>query len=334
MGESEVWRGGLHGDRPARATRPPDLPAPPVGVVGLGAVGTSIGLALRAAGEVTIGYDVSAGHLEQSAGLGAITRRSRGLTGFSGCKAVFVAVPPGDVVGVSRRLLELTDAPVVDVASVKAEIANAIQEPRFIPSHPLRGTHLSGPTAGRKDLFAGGVWAVCPTPWTSREGLRVAIELIRAMGSEPLRLDPSEHDTVIATTSHLPHVAAASLVHVLGARDQALACRMVGDGFLDTTRIARANPSLWADITLHNREEISASIGEMVSRLEAVKRAVDAADREGILAFFAGASRLIEDCLPQQPLPVRPQSQRRPSRVPSFGNRRRRPLASELGGVC
>jgi prephenate dehydrogenase len=291
-------------------------------------------LALRAAGEITIGFDISARHLELSADAGAITRRSSGLTGFSGCKAVFVAVAPGDVVGVSRTLLELTDATVVDVASVKAEIAHAIREPRFVPSHPLRGTHLSGPAAGRKDLFLGGVWAVCPSPWTSLEGLFLAQDLIRKMGAEPLPLDPSEHDKIMATTSHLPHVAAASLVHVLGALDHALACRMVGDGFLDTTRIARASSSLWADITLHNREEVSGSISEMVNRLEAVKCAVDAGDREGILSFFADASRLIEDRLPQQhPIPTRSHKARRPSVALSLPNRRQRPLAGELGGV-
>jgi prephenate dehydrogenase len=166
------------------------------------------------------------------------------------------------------------------------------------------------------------------------EGLTLAQDLIRKMGAEPLPLDPSEHDRIMAATSHLPHVAAASLVHVLGALDHALACRLVGAGFLDTTRIARASSSLWADITLHNREEVSASIGEMVNRLEAVKCAFDAGDREGILSFFADASRLIEDRMPQQnPVPSRSRKARRPSNALSLGHRRQRPLAGELGGV-
>jgi prephenate dehydrogenase len=309
-------------------------PAKPVGIVGLGAVGTSIGLALRAAGEATMGFDTSIRHLEQSVDLGAIGARSPALEAFSYCKAVFVAVPPGEVVAVARRLLEMTDATVVDVASVKAEISDAICDPCFVPSHPLRGTHLSGPSAGSKDLFVGGVWAVCPTPWTSPHRLALAEDLIRRMGAEPLRLAAAEHDTVMATTSHLPHVVASTLVHVLGTRDQAVARRMVGGGFLDTTRIARASPSLWADITLHNRAEVSASISEMVNRLQAVKEAIDEGDGEGVLAFFADACRLMEDSLPQQPqLPARPKKVRRVSAAFPVRNRRPGLLANELGGV-
>jgi prephenate dehydrogenase len=308
-------------------------PATPVGIVGLGAVGTSIGLALRAAGEATMGFDTSIRHLEQSMDRGAIGAKSTALEAFGCCKAVFVAVPPGKVVAVSRRLLEITDATVVDVASVKAAISNAIRHPRFVPSHPLRGTHLSGPSAGRKDLFIGGVWAVCPTGCTCPNRLTMAESLIRRMGAEPLRLDAAEHDAVMAATSHLPHVAASTLVHVLGNRDPATARRMVGGGFLDTTRIARASPSLWADITLHNRTEVSGSISEMVNRLEEIKEAIDKGDRERVLAFFGDAYRLMEDSLPQPQVPPRARRVRPVSGVFSMRNRRRALVAGELGGV-
>lgn len=309
-------------------------PAAPVGIVGLGAVGTSIGLALRAAGEATMGFDTSSRHLEQSIDLGAIGTRSPTLEDFACCKAVFVAVPPAEVVRVSQRLLKITDATVLDVASVKGPISIAIRDRRFVPSHPLRGTHLSGPSAGRKDLFTGGVWAVCPTPWTCPLRLTMAEDLIRRMGAEPLRLDAAEHDAVIAATSHLPHVAASTLVHVLSTHDQSLAGRMVGNGFLDTTRIARANPSLWADITLHNRAEVSGSISEMVDRLEAIREAIEEGDRDRVLAFFADACRLMEESLPPHSrLRTVPRKLRKSSSGLPVRNRRRRILASELGGV-
>jgi prephenate dehydrogenase len=304
-----------------------------VGIVGLGAVGTSIGLALRATGEVTIGFDTSSRHLEQSMELGAIGAKAPGLHGFARCRAIFVAVPPGDVVEVSRAVLEASDAVVIDVASVKTEIANAIRSPRFVPSHPLRGTHLSGPAAGRRDLFVGATWAVCPCTWTCIDRVAIAEDLIRKMGAEPLRLDAAEHDAVMATTSHLPHVAASGLVHVLGARDQALARRMVGRGFLDTTRIARASPALWADITLHNRAEVSESITELVDRLQAVKAAITQGDAQGVMEFFSEAHRLMEDALPPDAgLPARPRI-REISGALNPRNRRRRALAGELGGA-
>lgn len=307
----------------------PTTPVSDVGIVGLGAVGTSIGLALRAAGEGTVGFDTSLQHLQEAVDLGAITTASPDFNGFFGCQVVFVAVPPGEVVSVARSVLERTHATVIDVASVKGEIARAINDPRFVPSHPLRGTHVSGPQGAAKDLFVGGVWVVCPTASTSPYRLWMAEGLIRRMGAEPVRLGAAEHDSVTARTSHLPHVAASSLVHVVGTRDRAFARRLIGGGFLDSTRIARANPDLWTDIALHNRAEVSDSISEMMSRLSAVKKAIDEADREAVLAFFAEACRLIEESVPLRT----PRNIRRVPGATSAWNRRRGSFVSELGGA-
>jgi prephenate dehydrogenase len=308
--------------------------AGPVGIVGLGAMGTSIGLALRAAGELTVGFDTSMRHLEMSAELGAINFRSKSLEELSWCRAIFVAVPPCEVVEVARSLLRTSAATVVDVASVKAEIADAIREPRFVPSHPLCGTHFSGPAGGRRELFMGATWAVCPTQWTSMENVSMTEALIRSMGAEPLRLQAAEHDEVMAKTSHLPHVAASSLVHVLAGCDRAMARRMVSGGFLDTTRIARANPLLWADITLYNRAEIAGSIGELVETLEAVREAISEGNKEQVLAFFAEAFRVMEHGLPAQRQPTPPpRSNQVRTRFLSPRSRSARALTAELGSV-
>lgn len=299
-----------------------------MGIVGLGAVGTSIGLALSAAGRTTVGMDSSRANLDEALRMGAVSRRCRGPEDFGMCRTVFVAVPPGAVAEVSRSLLDATGATVVDVASVKSQIAKAVSSPRFVPSHPLAGTHLSGPAGARRDLFHNATWMVCPTRGTSRTRLIMTENLIRTMGAEPLRMAPDEHDAVLASTSHLPHVAASGLVHVLAGFDPSVAGRLVGTGFLDTTRIARSNPNLWADITLHNRTEVSRSIGEMVHRLQEVKEAISDGDREGVLAFFADACRLMEDSLPAHP--AAPPAT---TRVISFQNARSIPMTTELEGV-
>lgn len=268
-----------------------------VGIVGLGAMGTSIGLALKSAGVTTVGFDVCPANLLRALELGAIGRGLSGMAPFAGCGEIFVAVPPAQVIPVARELLQSTRATVIDIASVKADIAQAIRHPRFVPSHPLRGTHLTGPDAARKDLFAGGIWVLCPNEDTSRRGLAAVESLVRKMGAESLKMDPGKHDVLIATTSHLPHLAASGLVHVLGNRDP-IARRLVSGGFLDTTRIARSNPQLWADIAMHNRGELSRSLDELIELLAGVKRALKGQDSEGLTAFFTDANRLMEKGLP------------------------------------
>ncbi len=305
-----------------------------VGIVGLGAMGTSIGLALRSAGVSTLGFDVSRAHLREGLALGAIGRELSDLESFDGCaEQVFVAVPPAQVIPVAKRLLQSTGATIIDVTSVKAEIAEAIRHPRFVPSHPLRGTHLTGPTAAKKDLFLGAVWVVCPNDSTSRREVAATEALIKMMGAEPLQMSPKEHDILIATTSHLPHLAASGLVHVLRKRNP-LACRLVSGGFLDTTRIARSNPHLWADITMHNRVELSDSIDELIESLARVRVALAKQDSEKVFAFFSDAYRLMENDLPAS-AGNKKESPRVQVRTPpvSAGHRHRQTITGTLGGA-
>jgi len=302
-----------------------------VGIVGLGAIGASIGLALGEAGVSVTGFDVSRMHLGQAVDMGAVERWVPDLQSFGDCAEVVVAVPPRDVVAVASELLRSTDATIVDVASVKAEIVDAIRDPRFIPSHPLRGTHLTGPKAARSDLFDGGVWVLCPHETTSCRSLAAAEGLVRKMGSEPLWMSAREHDVLVATTSHLPHLAASGLVHVLGKRDP-MACRLVSGGFLDTTRIARSNPQLWAEITMHNREEITGSIDELIELLAGVRTALAQQDHEGVVAFFSDACHLMDQGLPA-PAPAKPQARhvRTSRRVQPLGGRHNSQVVTTVG---
>lgn len=303
-----------------------------IGIVGLGALGTSIGLALGAAGRKTIGFDLSDRHIRQALDLGAVCTACYYLEDLEGCDVVFVSVPPSQVISVATCLLDATGATVIDVASVKGTIADALAHPRFVPSHPLRGTHLSGPAGGRKDLFVDGVWAVCPTHSTSPDCLRLAEALIQTMGAHPLRLGAAEHDSVTARTSHLPHVAASSLVHVLASTNSLLAGRLIGRAFAETTRVARANPGLWADITLQNGPELSESISAMIGRLRSVKAAIEREDKEALLKFFRDANGLIEQLVPNdlRGHPPMPPPAAGTSQPPDEGGRS---YVRQLGGV-
>jgi prephenate dehydrogenase-like protein len=108
----------------------------------------------------------------------------------------------------------------------------------------------------------------------------------------------------------------------------------VAGGFLDTTRIARADPDLWAQITMYNRLEVSGSIDELIDRLASVKAALARQDTEELRRFFSKASRMMEDGLPASV-----HKRAAPSKLPALSrfvsvvNRHRRQVATELGGA-
>lgn len=264
-----------------------------MGIVGVGAIGSSIGMAYRAAGNPVFGLDPSSKHLDLALGRRAISRACETVQDLAGCRTVFVATPPGAVVGAVREALQASGGTVLDVASVKVPVMQAVDHPRFVASHPMRGTHLSGPQGASIRLFHGATWALCPGRATSPSALDDAFEAVTALGAEPLVIDACTHDEVVAATSHLPHIAASALVNVVGATNPALAGRLIGGGFLDTTCIARANPQMWADIVLANSEEVTRTVDELVGQLHELSEAVAAGDRAAVQAFFRGSANLL-----------------------------------------
>ena len=198
---------------------------------------------------------------------------------------VFVAAP---ISVLSRAIDEaLAAAPagcvVTDVGSTKRELVGGCEDARFIGGHPLAGAETAGVEHARADLFAGATWYLTPGPATSGELYERLHKTLAGIGATPTAIDAAEHDLVMASVSHLPHVFANVLVaqaaHALGDGERPPA---TGPSFRDATRVAGASPTIWPDIYLSNREALVAQIDETQSRLAEVRSALVAADRPAI----------------------------------------------------
>lgn len=106
-------------------------------------------------------------------------------------------------------------------------------------------------------------------------------------------LDEKQHDQITAVISHMPHIAAAALVHLLKKEmNPAETARFIGGGFRDTTRIASSDADMWADICMTNPENIVAGLNDMAAVLADVSRMIREGDRVGIHAYFSESKRL------------------------------------------
>lgn len=264
-------------------------------VVGTGLIGTSIGLALRAAG-----IDVALDDRDPAALAMAVARgagRPWGDVdggperGPDGVDHVVLAVPPAAVAGslllVQRLGLDTTYS---DTASVKAAPLAEAEErncdlTRFVGGHPFAGRERGGPDAADGELFLGRTWALCPTPATGAAALAAARTLVLACGARPLVTSPTRHDATAAALSHVPQLVASALAASSRAVDVG-DLRLVGQGFLDTTRIADSDPALWADIVAANAAPIRDVLQAVVERLS---RVVAALGQEDGLADVARA---------------------------------------------
>lgn len=270
------------------------LAQPRVGVVGLGAIGTSIGMALSSAGYDCWGYDVSVDHVKTAESRGAVSRTVTSLTGLAECNAIFICVPPGSVLAVARILREASGAVLIDVASAKGYLARELDDPRFVPSHPMRGSNLSGPAAAATAVFSRAPWVITPLSCTSKPAIELARRLIAATGAVLVFLDAQRHDRICARISHLPHIVSSAAVLTAFAADAACAASLAGGSFRDVTRVATGNPALWEDITINNKEEIVKCLDDYISRLDALRRSLANGDRAAVGSFFRRAEAALD----------------------------------------
>jgi prephenate dehydrogenase len=251
-------------------------------VVGTGLIGTSAALALSARGITVHLEDADPDAARTAAALGAGTAEPARET----VDLAVIAVPPALVGQVladcQRRGLARC---YTDVASVKSGprddiAALGLDTTHYIGSHPMAGREVSGPLAGRADLFEGRPWVLTPTPETDTDTLNAALELVALCGAVPVVMDATAHDRAVALVSHTPQLL-SSLIAARLEHAEETAVRLSGQGVRDVTRIAASDPRLWVDILSANAgavaeilEEIAADLGETVTAL----RALDAAD--------------------------------------------------------
>jgi prephenate dehydrogenase len=223
--------------------------------------------------------------------------------GVSGADVVVLAVPIGALEAIAREtspLVKGSRTVVTDVGSVKAPVVARLDPlfERFVGGHPMAGSERSGVTAASAGLFDGAQCVLTPTPQTDSAAFDLVERLWNGLGATVVRLDPGLHDDVVAAASHLPHLAAASLVNTAAGVHDGLAMAVAAAGFRDTTRIASGSPPLWRDICLMNRGPVLKMLGDYIHEVERLRDLIAREDGEGLLDTLTRAQqtreRLIE----------------------------------------
>ncbi|MFD1860901.1 prephenate dehydrogenase [Aeromicrobium camelliae] len=241
----------------------------PVLVVGCGLIGTSVALGLRARDVEVHLQDLDPRNValavEAGAGTDAVVEAPA---------LVVVATPPAAVVDAVRSALaSYPQAVVTDVASVKAPIVEAIDDPRFVGGHPMAGKERSGPTAGSGQLFEGRPWAVVPGAETADDAVALVERCVVELGAVPYRFAPRAHDDAVALVSHVPHLMSVLTASLLAGAPEGHV-ELAGQGLRDVTRIARSDADLWVDIIGHNAAAIAPLLTQVRDRLDTLIDAI------------------------------------------------------------
>ncbi len=257
-------------------------------VIGAGLIGGSIGMALR-----DRGWHVSATDLDDAAVARGIEIGAFDAAGLDGdADVVFVATPVDAVVAAVRIALDACPhAIVTDVGGVKAAIVDGLDADRFIGGHPMAGSERLGIDGADEELFNGAAWVLTPGPHSSDETYGSLRALVSDLGAEVLTMAAAEHDLLVATVSHVPHLTAASLVRVARAQadDHRALLRLAAGGFRDMTRIAAGSPAIWPDVCAANRDAIVATLDHLLAELGAFRAMVLETSRGELHAALAEA---------------------------------------------
>ncbi len=242
-----------------------------VGIVGVGLIGGSFGLALRAAG---FGGEIlgvsSEPSIEGAVARGAIDRAARLEEAASACDLLLLSMPISGILETLQKLDPMVrpDALVTDVGSTKQAIVDeakrSLKRCAFLGGHPMAGKELRGVAAADADLFRG-------RPWVLTSDLDHPLrKWIARFGAREIILDPARHDRLVAWSSHLPQLASTALASAL--HDRAPDAAMVaGPGLLDSTRLALSSFDLWRDILDTNQSEISEALDAYILKLQALR---------------------------------------------------------------
>ena len=239
-----------------------------VRIVGAGLIGTSIGLALKAAGASIqfVDVDAKAQHLAND-----LVKSGE----FENPDLIIIATPPSAFkLAIEREKTLNPQAILMDIGSVKTKPLLEVSTiegllSRFCGTHPMAGREVSGAVSARADLFLDRAWIITPTSETSAAAKAMVLEVIAACGAQPVEMSAKDHDERVALISHLPQTISSLLAAQLSnSSPEALA--LAGGGLRDTVRIAGSDPKLWGEILDANEAALLPLLISLQSDLSAL----------------------------------------------------------------
>lgn len=278
-------------------------------VVGVGLIGGSLALALKEAGAVghVVGIGRGLPNLETALRLGVVDSFTQDLAeGVADADVVFLATPVQSLGPVAEQTMPYLKpgAIITDGGSVKQAVIDAIEphlrnDVHFVPGHPIAGTEDSGAEAAFATLYHDRRCILTPTARTAEEPLDFIRRMWQLVGSQVVVMDVDKHDRVLAAISHLPHMVAYALVNAVGAYDRydESILEYSAGGFLDFTRIASSDPTMWRDIAQTNREALLEMMEQFETFFAELKEDIAIGSGERLFEFFRRSKQSRDEIL-------------------------------------
>lgn len=241
-----------------------------VGILGLGLMGGSLALALRARRP---NWELSGDDADPTAVSRAL---ERGLISPGSPREADLVVLAAPIPALPELLMSLSGHPgvVTDLASTKGMVMSWAQAAGvdLVGGHPMCGRERSGLAAADEALYEGA-------PWILTRDEPVVTELVKAVGSHPIFMGAELHDQLVAGVSHAAFLLSTAYVLALAGSPRWKEMQQVaGSGFREMSRLAAGDPQLYSAIVSTNREAITEAIRSAESSLARLRQHLEAGD--------------------------------------------------------
>ncbi|HKY62630.1 MAG TPA: prephenate dehydrogenase/arogenate dehydrogenase family protein [bacterium] len=275
---------------------------PNVAILGLGLIGGSLALDLKRLGlaKRVMGYNRSPDSRRE-----ALRRRacdavfSDPVEAVQDADLVVLAVPVRTIPALAKKIAPhlKKGAVITDVGSTKAALNAKVRRvlPKravWIGGHPIAGSEHTGMASALSGLFRGRWWILTPEGRGEAQTAAKLARLLKALGAKVQSMPATEHDRILATSSHLPHLLAFSLVQLASKKNRRRALKFSGTSFRDGTRVAASSAEMWVDICLDNRRALLAALADYEKLLKALGRDIRGARAGALRRYFDSAARV------------------------------------------
>ena len=268
-----------------------------VAIIGLGLMGGSLALALKKHCRAIYGVDSNQATLDLALSQNIVDRAASDPANLlPQADIIILATPVPTILALLQRLPDLMPNPciVFDLGSTKSLIVEAMSylPARFDPigGHPICGKEKLSLENAEGTLFRSAPFVLTALQRTTVRAQQAADQIIHAIGAQAVRMDATEHDRVLAFTSHLPFLVSSSLASALTTTAAKETVKLAGPGFRSTSRLAGTPSSMMLGVLETNRENVLAAIDSLQNELTAFESALRSRNSKELL-FLLDKSR-------------------------------------------
>jgi len=270
-----------------------------IGIIGLGLMGGSLGIALKACNPSyqIVGLDHNDLHCSQALELGLVDRITTNLEMILECDVIFLAIPVDGIIAALQTLKGVKpECTIIDLGSTKAKIVASVPpliRKNFVAAHPMTGTEKFGPSAAVEGLYREKVVVLCNLEESGEHQQKTALKLFRDIEMKIVFMGANEHDRHAAFISHMPHALSYSLANAVMRQEAPKSITaLAGGGFRDMSRIAKSSPDMWEDVFRQNKTNLLLAIDHFSEELKKCRQMVEEEEWDALNSWMQDANRL------------------------------------------